>query len=126
MTHQVLQEIVEAHSLVFGLLADASGAVLARYGDFDAVDFHSLRHVAPPWIPTTPEQIRYLFDWLDGQILPQMASQGDAFVLLMRPQARLFAAFGGRSGGRDVTWLYHHSKVVSASLEARLIGEVSA
>jgi hypothetical protein len=108
------------------LLADASGTVLARAGDFDATDFHWLRHVEPPWISMTPDQIRHMIEWLDGKILPQMTTQGDAFVLLMRPQGRLFAVIGGRSLGREVTWLYHHSKAVSAALEAGLMGEGAA
>jgi hypothetical protein len=126
MRHEALQEIVEAHGLAFGLLANASGVVLARAGDFDAPDFHGLRQCEPTCIPTTPEQIRFMFEWLDGKILPQMVSQGSACVLLMRPQGRLLAVFGVRSAARDVIRLYHHSKVVSASLEAGLVGGVSA
>lgn len=125
MTPEALSEFLIEHGLVFGLLADESGAVLARAGDFDVPDFHWLGRVDPPWIPTTADQIRYMIEWLDGQLLPHMAAQGDAVVLLMRPLGRLFAVFGIRSAGRDVAWCYHHSKIVNSSLEAGLSGKVS-
>jgi hypothetical protein len=125
MTHEALSEFLVEHGLVLGLFTDESGTVLARAGDFDAADFHWLSHVDPPWIPTTTDQIRYMIEWLDGKILPQMASQGDAYVLLMRPLGKFFAAFGVHASGRGVTWVYHHSKAVSHSLETGLLGKVS-
>ena len=125
MTRETLSEFLVEHGLVFGLLADDSGAVLARAGLFDDPDFHWLSRVDPPWIPTTPDQIRYMIEWLEGKLLPQLAAQGDAVVLLMRPLGKFFAVFGVRSSGRDAIGAYRHSKVVSSSLEKALAGGLS-
>ena len=126
MTHESLSEFLVEHGLVFGLLADESGTVLARAGDFYAPDFHWLIHGDPPWIPTTPEQVCHMIEWLDGKILPHMGAQGEAYALLMRPLGKLFAVFGVHTSGRGVTWVYHHSKAVSHSLELELSGKASA
>ena len=125
MTREALSKFLVEHGLVFRLLADESGKVLARAGDFDDPDFQWLSRIDPPWVPTSPEQIRYMINWLNGQLLPQMAAQGQAVVLLMRPHGRFFAVFGVRSSGKDAMWAYHHSKAVSDSLEAGLSGEVA-
>jgi hypothetical protein len=124
MTREAFSEFLTEHGLVFGLLADESGNVLARAGDIDAPDFHWLSSNDPPWVPTSPEQVRHMIERLNGQLLPQMVSQGHAVALLMRPCGKFLAVFGVRSSGKDATWAYHHAKVVSSSLEAGLSGEV--
>lgn len=68
-----LAAFVRANGFDCGIVASASGEVLARSGDFGSLKWDGL----PNSLFGDPASVRSLYDSLDGEILPQIYGQGD-------------------------------------------------
>jgi hypothetical protein len=123
MYAEALQRTLESHRLLIGLIASTSGEIFCRTGDFDNPVFRGLM-ISPegyhPWIPTTPEDIRFMSDWLNGMMLPRTPMQGDTFAILMKPKDGMLAVVGGTRANCDGIELYHHAKAVNETLVKEL------
>ena len=110
-----VSQIASEHGFQCWVIAAADGSVIARGGDFEGLIWPTLVKD----LFGGPDEVKVLFDYLEGKMLPQLSSQGEVFCVLMKPTKDIvIGAFA--QDGRDAISLYREGKEVSKALEELL------
>jgi hypothetical protein len=88
----MLRTVLGRHGLLCGAVLDASGDILLRMGDFGALENTGL----PSALLGPYGSPKATVDSLEGQLLPQISSQGDDFAIIDKPRADTVVVFFGR------------------------------
>ena len=126
-----LEQTIREHKLVFGLIASASGEVLATVGNMGNEAFRSLvGPTAQHWLCTRPDVLHARYQWLSeceatgARLLPRLTSQGHCFLAWMKPLGGLLAVVGFQNAAleRDVLRLHQACQDIDATMK-RLVAE---
>ena len=104
-----IDSIVDKHKLILGIVINSNGETLYKYGNSDSKEINTLLSclVGPNGNP------KGTFDSLDGQILPRMWSQGNAYSFIHKPSPDFMVIF----------FSYGQLKVLEKASKSRLIDD---
>lgn len=84
------RQIVTEAQVVFAVVANSGGEILATSGELEHAEFRFLLST----LIDGPLEVRRTYDSLDGMILPQSSMQDDAIVYRHKPRAGLLELTG--------------------------------
>jgi hypothetical protein len=123
-----LEEVMLRYDLQGVAVTTSAGHLVCRVGAFDHPELRGLC-IAPegyrPWIPSTPEQFAEANLFLDGKLLPQMATQGNATAYFVRPSPEHFAVFATVWPKMDVREQWATAKRVAQDISNIAFGRAS-
>ena len=97
-TADLLSAFVRENGFECGIVASASGQVLARSGDFGTLKWDGL----PNSLFGDPDAIRGLYASLEGEILPQIYGQGDVSCVVNKVGDDLVVGLFDQNGRDDL------------------------
>ena len=113
MQLESLDDVIEKHDLVCAVTVSSEGVVLDIYGSSQASEISSIYSaILGPY-----GNAQSFFEGLEGRILPQLTSQGEAFSISSKPRSDLMVVLFG-VGKLGTTDLYKFSKVVDADVQS--------
>ena len=108
-----LRQVIDEQGFLCGIIATSSGEEILRYGDFDALHWKDLVKS----LFGDADAIVTLNKSLEGQILPQVYSQGDVRCAILKPKEELLVGLFDQSG-KDAATFYKECREISKKLTA--------
>jgi hypothetical protein len=108
---KMLQRVIDEYGYLCGIIALSSGQEIMRYGNFAALQWKDLSNS----LFGDAEAIVRLDQSLEGQILPQVFSQGDVRCAVMKPKEEIIVGIFDQSG-KDLVSFYKECKEISKRL----------
>lgn len=116
---QILEEVLEEHGLVCGLVASSAGVEYARTGDFGRLDHTGLVNA----LVGDGASIARLDASVDGQIMPQLWSQGGTHAYVTKPKKDLLVVWFTQDDIDAIT-RYGWARGVNASLMSKIANQM--
>lgn len=105
------RQVIDEQEFIFGIIASSSGEEILRYGDIDALQWKDLVKS----LFGDVDAIVRLNKSLEGQILPQVYSQGDVRCAILKPKEELLIGLFDQSG-KDTATFYKECREISKKL----------